>query len=262
VWHEEISDRLPILMYHSVADTGPATLEPYRVSPDAFEAQLDNLRRNAYYGMTVGEWAYYLDRHRVPPGRAVVLTFDDGYHDFYEHAWPLLQAYRFPATVFVVVDNVGTVSDWDGDVSEPLPLLDWPTIRKLQEAGIEFASHTGDHRSLTTLAPGEALVRERAARRRLEAELGRPVTSIAYPSGAVDEVARQAMRAAGHRIGLETAEGYASVWDDPMAVPRIEVTNSDDVASFVAKLGRSSRRNPLRRRLRQVKSAAGRVRRR
>ncbi len=262
VWRDELTDRLPILMYHSVAESGAPSLEPYRVSPDAFEAQLEHLRRHAYYGMTVGEWAYYLDRHRVPPGRAVVLTFDDGYHDFYEHAWPLLQAYKFPATVFVVVDKVGTTSDWDDELGEPLPLLDWPTIRKLQEDGIEFGSHTGDHRSLTTLAPGEAVRRERAARHRLEEELGRPVTTIAYPSGAVDEVARQAMRAAGHRIGLETAAGYATVWDDPMAVPRIEVANGDTLASFVTKLGQTSRRNPLRQRLRQVRSTAGRVRRR
>jgi peptidoglycan/xylan/chitin deacetylase (PgdA/CDA1 family) len=260
VWRDEITECLPILMYHSVAESGPAALEPYRVSTDAFEAQLEYLRRHAYYGMTVGEWAYYLDRHRVPPGRAVVLTFDDGYHDFYEHAWPLLQAYRFPATVFVVAGKVGTTSDWDDDLGDPLPLLDWPTIRKLQDDGIEFGSHTGDHRSLTTLAPRAALVHERATRHRLEAELSRPVTSIAYPSGAVDEVARQAMRAAGHRIGLETAAGYATVWDDPMALPRIEVGHGDDLDSFVAKLGQSTRRNPLRQRLRQVRSAAGRVR--
>jgi peptidoglycan/xylan/chitin deacetylase (PgdA/CDA1 family)/SAM-dependent methyltransferase len=262
VWRDEITDCLPILMYHSVAESGPAAVEPYRVSPDAFEAQLEYLRRHAYYGMTIGEWAYYLDRHRVPPGRAVVLTFDDGYHDFYEHAWPLLQAYKFPATVFVVAGKVGATSDWDDDLGAPLPLLDWPTIRKLQDDGIEFGSHTGDHRSLTTLAPREALVRERAARHRLAAELGRPVTTIAYPSGAIDEVARQAMRAAGHRIGLETAEGYATVWDDPMALPRIEVGHGDDLDSFVAKLGQSTRRNPLRQGLRQVRSVADRVRRR
>ena len=189
-----------------------------------------------------------------------MLTFDDGYEDFYTNAWPLLEAYKFPATVFVVAELVGKSSDWDSDLGEPMALLDWPTIRRLRDGGIEFGSHTGRHRALTTVTPRDALANERAVRLTFAREIGRSVTSLAYPFGDVDEVTRQTMRAAGYRIGVETSSGHATVWDDPMAIPRIEVTGSDDLASFIAKLGPRSPRNGLRMGLGHLRSTARRVR--
>ncbi|MEO8692367.1 MAG: trifunctional glycosyltransferase/class I SAM-dependent methyltransferase/polysaccharide deacetylase [Acidimicrobiales bacterium] len=260
VWRHEVTDRLPILMYHSVAVSGAPALERYRIHPDRLEEQLQYLRQNAYYGITLEQWAHHLATRRAPNGRAVMLTFDDGYEDFYTNAWPLLEAYKFPATVFLVSELVGKSSDWDSDLGEPMALLDWPTIRRLQENGIEFGSHTRSHRALTTMAPREALADERAARQTFGREIGRSITSLAYPFGDVDEVTRQAMRAAGYRIGLETSSGFATVWDDPMAIPRIEVAGSDDLAAFIGKLGSSTPRSALRIGLRHVRSTARRMR--
>jgi peptidoglycan/xylan/chitin deacetylase (PgdA/CDA1 family)/GT2 family glycosyltransferase len=260
VWQREVTDRLPILMYHSVAVSGAPALDRYRIHPDRLEEQLQYLRQNAYYGITLEQWAHQLTTRRALSGRAVMLTFDDGYEDFYTNAWPLLEAYNFPATVFVVSELVGKSSVWDRNLGDPMPLLDWPTIRRLQASGIEFGSHTGSHRALTTMAPRDALANEREARQTFEREIGRSITSLAYPFGDVDEVTRQAMRAAGYRIGLETSSGYATVWDDPMAIPRIEVTGSDDLASFIGKLGSNSPRNALRTGLRHLRSTARRMR--
>ena len=97
---------LPILLYHRVATDGPPELGRYRVSPDAFEEQLRLLARSGYRGITLAEWGRALRARRPVDGRAVALTFDDGYRDFLTTAWPLLRRYRFSATVFVVTDAV------------------------------------------------------------------------------------------------------------------------------------------------------------
>jgi glycosyltransferase involved in cell wall biosynthesis/peptidoglycan/xylan/chitin deacetylase (PgdA/CDA1 family) len=256
---DEITNRVPILMYHRVADSGAEQLDRYRVDPAMFEQQLDHLRRNGYYGVTAARWAIAVDQRRALPGRAVMLTFDDGYCDFLDHAFPLLDAYGFPATVFVVPDHVGGSAEWDARFAPPAPLLSWPQIRQLAGQGVEFGCHSGAHVPLSDLAPRAALEQEQRARRRLHEELGHPVTAIAYPFGVHDAVVRATMEAAGYQIGFTSDSGFATVWDDPMAFPRIEVRGEDDLDAFAAKLPRPSRRNPLHATLERTKVLARRV---
>jgi peptidoglycan/xylan/chitin deacetylase (PgdA/CDA1 family)/GT2 family glycosyltransferase len=255
----EVTDHLPILMYHRISEGGTGHLARYRTSPDAFEAQLAYLRRHGYYGITLRQWWYQLSLRQPLDGRAVLLTFDDGYADFYENAWPLLEGYGFPATVFIVADAVAGQADWDSDLESPSPpLLDWPTIRRLADARIDFGSHCRSHRALTSMRPRQALAQERAARAIFERELGHPVSTMAYPYGAVDEGVRQTMRAAGYRIGVEARSGLATVWDDPMAIPRMEVRGDLGLDHFVTLLGEPNRRSVLRKGLRSVRRRSGR----
>jgi peptidoglycan/xylan/chitin deacetylase (PgdA/CDA1 family) len=92
------------------------------------------------------------------PGRAILLTFDDGYLDFFTYAHPLLQAYGFSATVFLVAERVGKSNQWDEIYGESVPLMDWVQIRQLQAQGIEFGSHSTTHRPLTALSVPEGFV--------------------------------------------------------------------------------------------------------
>ena len=74
--------------------------------------------------------------HRPLPGRAVLITFDDGYLDFLTYAWPLLKSYGFSATVFLVTDEVGRSNSWDRVYGEEVPLLGWKEIRQPQDVGL------------------------------------------------------------------------------------------------------------------------------
>ena len=105
--------RVPILMYHSIADDGPAKLAPYRVSTDAFRRQMLFLREHGYNSISLTEWAFSIATKRFIPGHPVVITFDDGYADFVSNAWPILAETGLRATVFVVTGKVGGVADWD-----------------------------------------------------------------------------------------------------------------------------------------------------
>jgi peptidoglycan/xylan/chitin deacetylase (PgdA/CDA1 family) len=230
------TDRLPILMYHRVTDNGPAGLDRYRVTPAAFEEQLRYLRDAGYVGVTLQAWHAAMMARKPLPGRCVLLTFDDGYLDFATNAWPLLQRYGFPATMFLVAEQIGGLSTWDAAYGEPAPLMDWPTILKLQAEGVEFGAHTCSHPPLTGLSPAE--VTEEAARARaiLTRGLGRAVPAFAYPYGDHDAVVRHLTGACGYTFGLTCDAKLSQLTDDPLALPRLEITGADTLATFVAKV--------------------------
>jgi peptidoglycan/xylan/chitin deacetylase (PgdA/CDA1 family) len=100
-------------MYHQVAPSGAPRFPRYRVVPEAFEKQLQYLRDAGFRGVTLGEWREAMQRWEPLPGRAVLLTFDDGYLDSERYAWPLLRQHGFSAIAFLVADRVGGTNSWD-----------------------------------------------------------------------------------------------------------------------------------------------------
>jgi peptidoglycan/xylan/chitin deacetylase (PgdA/CDA1 family) len=231
-----VTERLPILMYHRVARSGSPLLERFRVSPEQFEEQLRFLRNAGFRSATLAEWGEAM-RHRRPlPGRRIMLTFDDGYQDFADHAWPLLQRYGFRAVVFLVTDEVGGENRWDAAFGETAPLLGWTEIRRLQAEGAEFGSHTATHPQLCSLS-AEEVVREAARSRAvLRRQLGTDVTALAYPYGDQDPIVQHLVGACGYTYGLTTNWGPSDLADDPLALPRLEVEGLDSLDRFVEKI--------------------------
>lgn len=229
---------LPILMYHRIATDGPEALATWRVSPDRFEQQLCYLKRHGYYGITLDDWIRALkEGYGVLPGRAVLITFDDGYRDFLEVAWPLLQRYGFPATMFLPTGHIGGRAAWDADKGEPAPLMDWPEIRRLRGEGVAFGAHTVPHPRLTRLGVSDLVEEAHRAKAVIEEQLRQPITAMAYPYGGHDSLVRNAMAACGYTVAVTTEPELSRFGDDLLALPRITVAGEDDLDRFVAKLG-------------------------
>jgi peptidoglycan/xylan/chitin deacetylase (PgdA/CDA1 family) len=183
------------------------------------------------------EWRIAMETKRPLSGRAVILTFDDGYRDFLTEAWPLLAKYGFSATVFLVAGMVGQTNKWDRHYGQEMPLLDWEEIRELQKEGIEFGSHTLNHRPLTELS-NEQVVREAARSKTiLEQNLGTHIPAIASPYGASDDVIHHLVGACGYTFGLTCRPGPSQFRDSHLALPRIEIKGHDELQEFVAKVG-------------------------
>ncbi|MEM9563710.1 MAG: glycosyltransferase [Actinomycetota bacterium] len=246
-FEQELAYQVPILMYHRVSPEGNPALDAYRLTPETFERQLDHLRANGYYGISFEQLRYSLASKRPLPGRAVLISFDDGYQDFFDHAWPLLRDYEFPASVFVVTDLVGEAATWDRRFGEPAPLMDWDAIRELHANGIEFGSHTASHRSLRSLTVDEIVEQERRCRATLQRRLGDEVVAMAYPFGIHDEQVEVAMRRVGYELAVTTKGWLATVWHDPMRLPRVDIVEADGTDRFDDKLGRRGATNPARR---------------
>jgi peptidoglycan/xylan/chitin deacetylase (PgdA/CDA1 family) len=235
----EVTDRVPILMYHRVSDTGVPELARYRVDPWAFEQQLRFLRQHGYHSVTANDLLAAIRSGEPLRGRPIMLTFDDAYRDFYETAWPLLQKYDFTADVFVVTDKVAGCADWDSSYGEPAPLMTWDEIETLEAEGIVFGSHLATHRAADCLSTVELLHEGESSRLALETRLGENVRAIAFPFGIHNRRVVNTLKLCGYEIGVTTEYGIAAMWMDPMTLPRVEVEGSDDLATFAWKIERN-----------------------
>ncbi|MHA6249058.1 polysaccharide deacetylase family protein [Pontibacter sp. CAU 1760] len=227
---------LPILMYHRVAPDGAQNMQRYRVTPERFEEQLRFLRDSGYYSVGAQEWIEAAIDKKPLLGRAVIITFDDGYSDFYEYAWPLLKRYGFSATVFTVTGMVGQVNKWDSEFGEEVQLMRWQQIRQLYREGVSFEAHTVTHQPLTDLSPLEITRELVGARTALKQQADINPSIIAYPYGATDEVVAHLAGVCGYTAGFGCAAGRATFQHSLLQLPRIEVKGSDDLQQFVFKL--------------------------
>jgi peptidoglycan/xylan/chitin deacetylase (PgdA/CDA1 family) len=238
-FHREVAVRAPILMYHRVAPDGdgPPALDRWRVSPDAFEAQIAHLRRRGFWGVGPDDLAAAIASGKPLPGRPVMITFDDGYEDFAEHAWPVLKVHDFAATMFVVPAKAGGAADWDARYGPPARLMDWERIAALAAAGLYVESHGLTHRPLTRLPVADVYRELLASQAQIEAATGRAPIAVCYPYGAADRVVERIAEECGFRLGFGISPEIADLTDDPFRLPRIEVSGFDDLASFGRKLG-------------------------
>jgi peptidoglycan/xylan/chitin deacetylase (PgdA/CDA1 family) len=202
-----------ILTYHSL-DTSGSVIS---VSPDVFHEQVDWLAAN-------GVPVVPLERIRETPD-AVALTFDDGLCSFWEHAAPLLQRYRFPATVFVVSGYCGGWNDWP---SQPfrmgiprLELMGWRELEQIAKLGVTIGCHTVTHPHLSRLSAAEVEEELHRSRSAIEQRLGMAVDTFAYPYGDSTPLVRRV--AARHfRLACGTRLAFLSSRSDPLDLPRLD----------------------------------------
>lgn len=210
---------VPILTYHSIDDGGSII----STDPKVFSRQMQHLKNEGYQVVTLSEMARRQRSEQALPERMVVLTFDDGFRNFYTEAFPILQAYDFRATVFLVTDLCGQYNDWPGNPAD-LPrsqLLSWPEIRELDSAGIEFGSHTRTHPDLTRLSPKQIACEMVDSKAELRDRLGHDVATFAYPYGRLNSEARR-IALENYQAACSTNLGKVGAGDDPASLSRID----------------------------------------
>jgi peptidoglycan/xylan/chitin deacetylase (PgdA/CDA1 family) len=174
----------------------------------------------------------------------VGITFDDGYLDTATTAAPILEHFGFPATVFVVTDNVGEIASWDDAFGgEAAPLATWEQLRALRARGWEIGVHTRTHANLTRLPAQAVLAEFVAGKATLERVLGEPICSAAYPFGAYTPDVAAAAERAGLRVAVTMDGGIATQRANRYAMPRLAIMRGDTLLDFVLVLmtGRSVR---------------------
>jgi glycosyltransferase involved in cell wall biosynthesis len=170
-------------------------------------------------------------------GRPVLITFDDGYRDFYEVAWPILRRFGFTAEVFLPTDLVGGSADWDRARGAPADLMNWEEVRAAHAEGVRFGSHLASHASPLTM-DSETLLREAVRSRAiLERHLGCEVRSVAPPYGACDERVVRVLQSCGFTQIFSTDPELATMDRWSNTVPRIAISGQDTIEAFAARLG-------------------------
>ncbi len=208
----------PILMYHSVNPQVNPIMKALIVSPAAFEKQLSFLKRNNYNVLPLEKMIDLISEGKLPP-KAIALTFDDGYRDFYTYAFPVLRKYGMPATMFIIVNEVGRK---EGD------RLSWEEIKEMQGSGlITFGSHSMDAEPLINIESEERIKRNIfQSKRDLEDKLGCAVTMFSYPEGFLNKRIRDLVIEAGYKLAVSTKTGRCYPARDRFALKRIRISES------------------------------------
>jgi peptidoglycan/xylan/chitin deacetylase (PgdA/CDA1 family) len=91
--------RLLILCYHGLSLKDEHEWRPLFIAPKFFRRRMEILARGRYNVLPLNLAIELLEAGTLPP-KSVVITFDDGFHDFYQEGLPVLRHFEFPATVY------------------------------------------------------------------------------------------------------------------------------------------------------------------
>jgi peptidoglycan/xylan/chitin deacetylase (PgdA/CDA1 family) len=153
--------------------------------------------------------------------RYVMVTFDDGYEDFGEYAWPILQAFRIPTTLFVISNYIGGSNEWDAIRWAPHRHLDVDALRRLHAEGVNIGSHSRTHRPLVGLTSRQLADELTGSRCALEAIVNAPVATFAYPGGAESWRVRRATQSV-YALGFATDAAGTGATMNRYRIPRFD----------------------------------------
>ena len=220
--------RVPILMYHHIAENPPgadAVRRDLSVSPAAFAQQMDALRREGYQTISLGDLMDALAGARSLPPKPIILTFDDGYDDNYRFAFPILRERGFTGTFFIITDVVG-----HGEY------MTWDQIIEMSRAGMSMEPHGRAHLDVTAISADAAMAQMVGSKAALEAKLGKPARFFCFPSGRYSQQAIAALKAAGYSGAVTTVYGAVHTPAGMYELQRLRMRGSDTLDIFTYKV--------------------------
>lgn len=209
---------IDILMYHSVSDAGGPTSIP----PATFAMQMRALAESGVPVVSLDDLAASRSGGPALPARSVIVTFDDGFRDFADAAWPVMVRHGIRPMVYLPTGFVGRAEGWKGIREPARPLMDWTTVRRLADEGVAFGSHTVRHPDLDSLAPGALAEELDRSKREIEDRLGQPAEHFAPPYGIAGPRVRAEI-ARRYRTSVGTQLRPAQAEDALHDLPRIEM---------------------------------------
>ncbi len=228
--------RVSVLMYHQVGHfPKPESHRAVYCDVSRFKAQMACLEWGGYNVIPLTDACNGIFNGAFLPPKPVVLTFDDGYQNFADEAWPLLRKHGYPATVFIVTRLIGKPAKWLDD-GKQARLMDASTIRSLAREGVNFGSHTLTHCRLSQLDRKEQRAEIMGSKSELEDILGKGVADFCYPYGDYTPGVRDMAAEGGYRSALTCIRGAANFASNPFEIPRKAISYGDSLFGFFWKL--------------------------
>jgi len=192
--------KIPIIMYHYVEyvkDDGDLIRKSLDIIPSLFEGHLLALRKANYETYFVKDIPDILDGSTHYSTQSAILTFDDGYEDFYTVVFPLLKKYHVRATVYVIYNYIGRSG-----------FLDEKQIAELAESGlVEIGSHTLDHVYLKQAPDQYAEKQIVESKQKFEERFNIKIKTFAYPYGAFNNKNIESVKKAGYTAAVSVISG-------------------------------------------------------
>ena len=222
--------RAVILCYHSIHPT-----RSFRsATPELFETHLQWFKEHCDV-VPLHELLSSPPCDGLHSGLKVAITFDDGYVDNYEHAFPLLMKHKLSATFFItvgllerdsqVIERFRSLRQTDTEEIEPLT---WQQAREMLDAGMELGSHTYSHPNLAPLGRAQLDWELKHAKTIMEERIGQRVDGLAYPFGKshrhFNALTMEMVRDAGYQYAMAVCFRRVLPRDSRWALPRFFIT--------------------------------------
>lgn len=219
--------RVPILMYHYLS-VPPADADIYRldlsVKPEQFALHLDSMLDNGYTTISLYELWDHLENGAKLPENPVILTFDDGYQDNYDNAFPLLIQRGMTATFFVVTEFLET--------NRP-GYFTWEMAQEMFDAGMSIESHGINHWSLENRDDDFLIFQALRTKELIEARIGHEPRFISYPAGEYDEATVRIFESANYLMGVTTIQGSTHSNERMFELHRVRVRGTTDADTLL-----------------------------
>jgi peptidoglycan/xylan/chitin deacetylase (PgdA/CDA1 family)/UDP-N-acetylglucosamine:LPS N-acetylglucosamine transferase len=238
---ETLRREMPVIMYHRFIEQDSEKGVHGTWMPIAmFEKHLRLMKWLGYETLTFRDLADKGFIHRLQYGKKyLMITADDGYQDNLTRMLPLLERYGYKAVVYVVTGE--GYNRWD--VEHPtnpdtkVSLMSGEQVKALAASGhVEIGGHTLTHPRLSKLTPEQQAHEIQENKRQLEALLGHPLLSFAYPYGDMNESAKEQAITAGYRFAVATNSGPKAMHQDPFQIRRIAIFPRTDVFGLWRKI--------------------------
>ena len=221
---------VPILVYHNFSRTRAGKM---RILESDFKAQMQYLKDHDYRVVTLAQLVEFIYYNKPLPAKAVVITIDDGWRALYDIGFPILQAFGYPASLFVYTDFIGGRK-----------ALTWAQVKELAGAGIDIQCHSKTHRDLTLRKADEAmdayfisLEQElRGSKTLLKKKLGIDCRYFAYPYGKTDPVVSAMVSKNGYKAAFSVERGANPFFMNPFSIQRSVIYGHYDIQAFAKNL--------------------------
>lgn len=210
---------IPILMYHSVCESG-GKQSKFVVSAAAIEEDLKYISDNGYTTISSDELIAYVNDGTELPQKPIMLTFDDGYYNNYCYVYPLLKKYNAKAVISIIGKYTDLYSE--GEKENPLySHITWDEAREMISSGLveiqnhSYNSHTTDKgRNGTKKKSGESAEAYSSyfhndigkLQEEINANLGYYPQLFAYPFGSISNASYDILKEMGFKVTLSCEE--------------------------------------------------------
>ena len=208
---------VPVLMFHSLQFDPNNPDDDTRIAAETFKEQMAWLYDNGYTTLTMEQLYKGIELKTGFPQKSCVLTFDDGYDDFYTNGWPVLKQYGFHATLFMISGFVGNQR-----------FLSQDQLEDLNKNNVDIEDHTVTHPMLDTLSYNSQMKELSDSQIYLTNLTGHSINYVAYPSGRFNSDTLKILPLLGYQMAFRMSGGWANISDSLYEVPRVYIGNNLD----------------------------------
>lgn len=239
----QVDNGIPVLTYHHILLDSENTRFLHTsttTSVRAFNNQMTWLRDRGYATLTMAQLEGYLKNRENLPGRAVVITFDDGLKSVFRYAWPILHQYGFKATAFVISSRIKRhPQKWNPKSLQFMSIQELEAIRDV----FDIESHThflhrldGPYHAVLLSRGYHNILFDLERSRRALSQFTPHARYLSWPFGVYNEAALEAAREAGFHLAVTTMEGKVKPGDDPLRLKRLYILRTDSLQTMARML--------------------------